>query len=196
MKHIWLIIGGIVLLALLAGAAFVGGRLLNTQARSQAQGNGPQMTIAEGGKAAQTFKLDIQPAKELPTTPADVRGIFQRRADSSVFIGTGQVRMMVNQNQGGVISATSSFDGPVIEVVVTHDTTIYQDVTMKQFNGPPPAGEKMQQVLESGTIDDIGENSMVVVWGDKRGDRIVARVLTYSPPAFISKPGAVGSGGS
>jgi hypothetical protein len=30
---------------------------------------------------------------------------------------------------------------------------------------------------------------MIVVWGDKRGDLIVARVITFSPPAFIAKPG-------
>jgi len=194
MKQIWLIIGGIVLVALLAGAAFVGGRLMNPQAQQPA-GDGPVMiTSKDGGGAQTTVKLDMEPAKELPTTPADVQGIFQRRADSSIFIGTGQVSVMAQKSQGGAISMTSSYDGPMVEVVVTHDTAIYRDVTMKQFNGPPSAGQKMQQVLEPGSVDEIGENSMVVVWGDKRGDRIVAKVLVYSLPAFMAKPGPVGSG--
>jgi len=189
-----LLIGGLIaLVALLAGAAFVGGRLLNTQASNPGAGSGPMIvTSQDGGGERVTVKLDMEPAKELPQTPADVRGLYQRRADSSIFIGTGQVRMMVEQNQGGVISATSNFDGPLVEIIVTHDTTLYQDVTMKQFNGPLPAGQKMQQVVEPGSIDDIGENSMIVVWGERRGDRIVATTLVYSPPAFMVKPGGGG----
>jgi hypothetical protein len=194
MKRIWLIIGGIVLVALLATAAFVGGRLMNIQAQQPAGGGPVMITSKDGGGAQTTVKLDIEPAKELPATPSDVRGIFQRRADSSIFLGTGRVSVMAQKSQGGTISMTSSYDGPMVEVVTTHDTTIYRDVTMKQFNGPPPAGQKMQQVLEPGSLEEIGENSMVQVWGDKRGDRIMAQVLVYSLPAFMTKPGPVGSG--
>ncbi len=188
-----LLIGGLIaLVALLAGAAFVGGRLLNAQSPNPGAGSGPMIvTSKDGGGERVTVKLDMEPAKELPQTPADVKGIYQRKQDSSIFIGTGQVRMMVEQNQGGVISATSNFDGPLVEIILTHDTTVYQDVTMKQFNGPP-AGQKMQQVVEPGSIDDIGENSVIVVWGERRGDRVVATTLVYSPPAFIIKPGGGG----
>jgi hypothetical protein len=193
MKRTWFIVGGIVLVALLAGAAFVGGRLLNAQSPNQGAGSGPVMFTSNGGGGERvTVKLDMEPAKELPQTPAEVKGLYQRRQDSSIFIGTGQVKMMVQQSQGGAISTTSSYDGPVVEVVVAHDTSIYQDVTMKQFNGPPPAGQKMQQVVEPGSIDDIGENSVIVVWGERRGDRVVATTLVYSPPAFMVKPGSGG----
>ncbi len=194
MKRPTLIIGAIlVLVLLLAGAAFVGGRLLNAQGAKQAMGNG--LTLVTSGKGGQTAytKLDMQPAPELPTTPADVRGIFQRRADSSIFVGTGRVSVMAQKSQGGAISMTSQYDGPVVEAVLTHDTTLYRDVTMKQFNGPPPNGQKMQQVVEPGSIDEIGENSMVVVWGERRGDRIIARVLVYSLPAFMASPAKGGN---
>ncbi len=195
MKRPTLIIGAVVVLVLLlAGAAFVGGRLLNAQGTQQGAGMGGGLSMVTGTGGQTTYtKLDMQPAPELPTTEADARGIYQRRADSSVFVGTGRVSVMAQKSQGGVISMTSNYDGPVVEVVLTHDTTVYKDVTMKQFNGPPPSGQKTQQVVEPGSIDEIGENSMVVVWGEKRGDRITARVLVYSLPAFITGPGKGGN---
>jgi hypothetical protein len=193
MKRSILVISGVVaLIVLLAGAAFVGGRLLNARSSTPGAGSGPVMFTSNGGGERVTVKLDMEPAKELPQTPAEVKGLYQRRQDSSIFIGTGQVKMMVQQSQGGAISTTSSYDGPMVEVVVAHDTSIYQDVTMKQFNGPPPAGQKMQQVVEPGSIDDIGENSVIVVWGERRGDRVLATTLVYSPPAFMVKPGSGG----
>ena len=193
-SRVGLLIGGLIALAgLLAGAAFVGGRLLNAQSLNQGAGDGPViMTSKGGGGARTTVRLDTEPAKELPQTPAEVKGVYQRRVDSSIFIGTGQVSVMAQKSQGGAISMTSSYNGPVVEVVTTHDTTIYRDVTMKQFNGPPPAGQKLQQVVEPGSLDDIGENSMIVVWGERRGDRVVATTLVYSLPAFMVKPGSGG----
>jgi hypothetical protein len=187
----WLIAGGVlVLVAVLAGAAFVGGRLLNAPTQVSSGGDGPMIVTSKGGGARTFSKLDMEPAKELPTTSPDVNGLYQRRADSSIFIGTGKIQVMAQVSQGGAVSMTSNYDGPVVEVVVTHDTTIYRDVTMKQFDGPPPDGQKLQQVVEPGSIDEIGENSTVVVWGDKRGERIVARVLMYSLPAFMARPAA------
>ncbi len=193
-SRVGLLVGGLIaLVVLLAGAAFVGGRLLNVQSPNQGIGGGPVIMTSRGGGGAQTtFKLDMEPAAELPQTPAEVKGLFQRRADSSIFIGTGQVKMMVQKSQSGVISTTSDFDGPVVEVVATHDTRIYCDVTMKQFDGPPPAGQKLKQVVEPGSLDDIGENSTLVVWGERRGDRVVATTLVYSLPAFMVKPGSGG----
>ena len=191
--RVGLLIGGIVLVVLLVGAAFVGGRLLNAQSPDQGTGGGLTITTGKGGgEARTTVKLDMEPAKELPATPADVRGVFQRRADSSIFIGTGRVSVMAQKSQDGTISMTSNYDGPMVEVVTTHDTTIYCDVTMKQFNGLPSSGQKMQQVVEPGSLDDIGENSMIVVWGERRGERVVATTLVYSPPAFMVKPGSGG----
>jgi hypothetical protein len=186
-RSLLLVAGGVVLVLLLVGAAFVGGRLVSGQGLPLPQqlSGERMMTLGQGGNT--TMRLDVDPAPELPASPPDVKGIFQRRADNSLFIGTGQVSVLAQKSQGGVISMTSHYDGPLVEVVITHDTTIYRDVTMKQFDGPPPAGKKLQQVLEPGSADEIGENSMLTVWGDRRGDRITARVLTYSLPAFFRK---------
>ncbi len=100
MKKRVLIIGGIiVLIVLLAGAAFVGGRLLTGQGLpGQVAAGGINMVTLGGGKE-QGISIQTIPAKELPQTPADARGLFDHRKDNSIFVGTGNVRMMVIKNQ-------------------------------------------------------------------------------------------------
>ncbi len=188
MKRNFILIAGIVvLLALLGGAAFVGGQLLNGQGLPvQASSGGLKMAIGQGAKPGQTFQLDIQPAKELPQTPAEAKGLFDQRKDNSIFVGTGLVRMMAQKDQSGNVTTSATHDGPTVEVVVTSQTTVYRDVTMKQFSGQPPSG-KIQQVVELGSLDEVGKDSMVTAWGKKTSDRIIADVLVYSLPSILSK---------
>jgi len=182
------VIGGIIVVLLLAGAAFVGARLLNGQGipfMSQGGGLGPSLSL--GGPGGKMVKLDIEPSKELPQTPADVTGLFDHRQDNSIFVGTGKVTMAFKKDPSGNVETSSNHDGPTVEIVVTSQTKIYKDVTMRQFEGPSPEGQKIQQVLEEGSLDDVGESSMITIWGKKTGDRFIAEILVYSPSAFIKK---------
>ena len=74
-----------------------------------------------------------------------------------------------------------------MEVVITNSTTIYEDVTSQQFNRAPPKGQQIQEVVKPGSLDEIGENSMISVWGKTTGDRIIADVLLYEAPAVMQK---------
>jgi hypothetical protein len=189
MKKNILIFGGIVgLVLLLAGAMYVGGRLLSGQGLPGLSSNGPNMFVGNGGNGGQEVRInadDILPAKELPQTSAVARGLFDHRQDNSIFVGTGQVMVTVEQDPSGKVETSAEHDGPVVEVVVTAQTVVYQDVTMQQYNGAPPQGQQIQQVIEPGNLDGLGESSMITVWGRKTGERIIAEVLVYSPPAFI-----------
>jgi hypothetical protein len=189
MKKNVLIIGGLVILVLLlAGAAFIGGRLLNGQGLPGLSSGGPQVFTSGGKTSIQVHPGDILPAKELPQTPADVEGIFDHRQDNSIFIGTGNVTMTVQKDASGQVHTSSSHTGPVVEVVVTTQTVIYKDVTDQQFSSKPPvSGQKIQQVVELGSLDEIGQSSSITVWGRKTGNRYIADVLVYTAPAFITK---------
>lgn len=188
-KRIFIGIGVIAAVVLLAGGAFVGARLLGQQTLPIPVGGDRVVSIDDGnGSGKKTFSLDFIPAPELPQTPADERGIFVRRQDSSVFIGTGNVRMQVQKDASGQVNASASHDGPDVEIVIPHDAKIYKDVTLSQYNGDPPSGQRLQQVLETGALDEIGEDSTLTVWGTKTGDRINASIVVYSQPAFLSKP--------
>lgn len=186
-RTVLIVIGVVVLVVVLAGAAFVGGLLLNGQGLPvQASSGGLMFSSSQGGKPGQQIKVDIQPAKELPQIPADAKGLFDHRQDNSIFVGTGNVKMMAQKDQSGTVTTSATHDGPVVEVVVTPQTIVYRDVTMNQFNGQPPNG-KTQQVVEPGSLDEAGQNSTLTVWGKKTGDRIIADVLVYSPPPVMIK---------
>ncbi len=184
MKKRILIIGGIVMLVLvLAGAAFVGAQLLAGQGLpAQASKSGLTVMTGQNGKPVQAVQPDIQPANELPQTPADVRGVFDHRKDNSLFVGTGVIIRQTQKDQSGNVTSSSTYNGPVVEVVVTAQTIVYRDVTNRQFNGQPPSG-KIQQIVEQGSLDEIGKDSVLRAWGKKTGERIIADVIVYSLPS-------------
>ena len=176
-----LLLTGIALLVLLAAAAFLAGRLINSRsAGGLFEGGAVAM-----GDGAVAIELKMNGAKELPQTPPEVTGVFDHREDNSIFVGTGNMGIVVDGKEGGKPAA--SYDGPVVEVVVTGETEVFQDVT---FTGElPEPGQEIQQKVAPGSIEDIGESSMVMVWGRKSGDRVIAEVLMFSAPMVMARPG-------
>jgi hypothetical protein len=191
-KGILIAAGLIVLVAVLAGAAFVGARLLAGPGLPGLS-SGPEVRIGQGGGPA--YSDDRQPAKELPQTPADARGVFDHRQDNIIFVGTGKATFTTQKDQSGHVQISSSHDGPTVGVVVTPQTIVYKDVTLQQYIGKPHPNGKVQQVVEPGNLDDISTSSTITAWGKKTGDRIVADVLLYMVPVINGDPGAGGKGG-
>ena len=74
-------------------------------------------------------------------------------------------------------------DGPEIEVVVTHDTVIYREETEEPGGGggDVKGGEyTVQQVVRQvDSLEELGKNTEVMAWGDRKGDRVVAEILVY-----------------
>ena len=180
----WFIIGGI-LVVFLAAAAFLGARLLKSPDGIPGLSN---IGFNLGGRSGNVMmqwngvKINMTPAKELPQEKQTVAGLFVRRQDQSIFIGTGRVMMMAKPSSSGSPDITSSYDGPVVEIVIDHNTKIYQDVT--SMEPPDPSSVKngqvnMQQVVKPGSLDELGSNMMVSVWGDKQGDRYIAKVISF-----------------
>jgi hypothetical protein len=183
MKKRFLIIGGAMVLVLLLGAAaFIGGRLLNGQGLPLLSSGGPSIGIAYGGHS---ITLRILPAKNFPTRP-DLKGAFDHRQNNNIFVGTGSQSAVPQNSQSGSVDTTTGFSGPIYEVVVTSQTTIYRDDTLDQYNGTLHSGEKIQQVVEPGSLDEIGQDSEITVWGQKTGDRIIATVLVYTLPTVLN----------
>jgi hypothetical protein len=163
-----LIIGTVLAVLLLAAAALVGGRLLDD--RRLNAGEPQAVKIGDGLVARTGSTVQVLNAAGMPDTPSDVSGVFVRRQDRTLFLGTGVVTFRIDGD--------ATFDGPAVEVVSTHDTRIHRDDTVAELGGDPPAGP-VQQVLRSGTLDEIGRNDVVSAWGEKHGDRLVATVIIY-----------------
>ncbi len=174
-KKVWLWVAGVIVLLVLVGAAYLGGRLLSPQAGGVSGGPGKGLMIMGGkggpGGVSRSVKIDLDPAPELPKTKSTQAGLLDHREDNSLFLGTGRITMMMSKDG----ESSANYDGPVVEVVVNHDTQVYRDTTEYNFKA---AGEgKIQQTVKPGSLDEISKNMMVVVWGDKQGDRVVAKTF-------------------
>ena len=203
-KPVLLALAALVLVIMLAAAAFLAGRLMNRKPSSRPQSqilggpagsggvafsadasgsSGPSFSSGEG----ESIQLDFQPAEELPTTQPATSGLFTRREDNSIFLGTGNmsVSVMAGPNGGDAAELSASYDGPVVEVVITKETLLYRDATQPDMENPSAA---VKQEVEPGTLEDLNSQSMVTVWGQKTGDRIVAEVILYSLPMMIQAP--------
>ena len=180
-----------VLVVLVAAAAFVGGRLLNG-------GVSPLGLFPMMGGGPVAFSIEMIPAPELPKTEPEARGTFAERKDNTIVIQENSMEM----GKGGVVvqagpdgdngspmtsGGPSDNDGPKVEVVITNETIIYRDVT--EMVPPSELNEtnNIQQVVVEGSLDDLTSDSMVMVWGRKNGDRIIADMIVYSQPVIFKR---------
>jgi hypothetical protein len=184
MKRSLLIAGSLLLLMLLAGTTIMAGRLTQSAAQAQGQapaGGGPVIVLDDG---AGPVRITFAEPSELPATAMAALGLFLRRQDNSLFLGTGELTVAVEVvNDESSVSA--SHNGPEVEVVVTGDTLLYEDTTELPIISPEDVkqGEMVVQrtVKPVDSLAGLGENMVVRVWGEKRGDRVVADVLVYEP---------------
>lgn len=191
MKRGHWIIGLAALIVLLGAAAFIGGQLLNSQAVSgaspfQAVAGQPGGANVPGMQTA--FEMEVEPAQGIPQTEPDVVGLLARRGDKSLFLTTGNIVITVGVNPDGTLSADGSADGPEVEVVIPHTAQVYIDTTALTHAGVPQTDGARQQTVEPGNVKEIGKNSMISVWGERRGDRIIAHTVLYMADALSSIP--------
>lgn len=188
--------GGVALVALLGGAAYVASRLT---APSGPQGDAG-MIVSQGGSMGQpvqrTFNLPkmpkIKPAPEIPVSPPDVRGIFRRRDDNSLFIGTGNVTIAYQSEQAGSGEMSAKTDGPEVEVVVTRKTQLFKDTTPISMEAME-SGKELQQRVEpvaslDALVESLGKADGLSIWGARNGDRFIAETILYHPPVMLSSP--------
>jgi hypothetical protein len=187
MKRTVLIVSGIaVLVAMLGGAAYVAGRMWGTDARADDVLAGmPPVLPSEGETTGATMIAKIESARELPQRPPDTLGVFSRREDNRIFVSSSGQGIMFTLDGGAV----GDPDATEVEVVATSETAVYEDVTQESLSAGPQSGETVEQKLEPGQVEEIGESSIVMAWGEKRGDRLVAEVLVYTgPPVIVRSP--------
>jgi hypothetical protein len=130
------------------------------------------------------LRIRIEPAPELPDRVPEAAGVFVRRQDSSVYVGTGGIELHIEVNGNtGERQVNLSHNGPEVKVVTTRDTILYRDETEMPLAEPGKmkSGEHtiQQKIVPADSLEDIGQNTELQVWGRKRGDRIVAEVIVY-----------------
>ena len=162
-----------VVVVVLGVAAFTAGRMLN-------RGIHPHGLLGPADDG-----ISILPAEELPKTPPEVEGPLVERQDNIIFVETDQP---VGDEVSG--SPVGIGGGRKLEVVVTTETLIYYDTTQPPDRRPEGNDPRViQQTVKPGTLDDLHtSNSLVMVWGRKSGERIIAEVLLYVDLVMIEKP--------
>jgi hypothetical protein len=160
--------GTVLLLIILAAIVFNTARTLINSAK-------------QPGVAGQNQSLPLIKATELPQGDPDVVGLFVRRQDNRLFVGTGQVIFDRKRDpKTGSPSFSSAYAGPVAEILVTHATQIYYDVTPLPESYNPTS--QIQQVVLAGSLDRLVEPAVISVWGSKSSGRWLASTLLILPP--------------
>ena len=175
MKNKKLYLGLGVIIIVTGIAAFIAGRMIHSSV-------GP---LSLFGSMGEGDGISILPAEELPKTPREVEGIFVERQDNIIIIESDR------PGGDGVTGSPAGIGGGLrFEVVITAETLIYHDTTEPPARRPSVNDPReLQQTVEAGMLEDLTNlQSMVMVWGRKSGDRIIAEVLVYSNPVYLQKP--------
>ena len=166
--------GTILIVTLLAGAAYMAGRQLHKQMTSD---EASVVAMGSDGQAKyQIVDVDTERAKELPDRPSDLTGLLIRAENNSVYVGVGARRDFGFSATGSGDYDASDFDA-IVEVVVTHGTEIYKDVTGVQSLGPEQKPGLIRQKVVPIKLDELGGQGLIMAWGERRGDRMIADVV-------------------
>ncbi len=163
----WLV-SGLIGLLILGLAAWSGMRWL--------QGGG-----LSGGALFGSNSVHLKHSELLPSPEPDLAGIFVRRQDNSLYVGTGNLTFQtVRENDAATPVFEKGYDGLLVEVVLTRQTVLYCDATRKL--NPEPVNGQVQQVLEPVDETAITGDRLVWAWGEREGERFVARFIVLFPP--------------
>jgi len=132
--------------------------------------------------------INFENPEELPDTAAAADGIFKSQDGDTIMVGTGSINVEIEveqiNDQEPVMAVAASHSGPELEVLLTDDTQIYFETTAepKPTQADLDAGEMtLPRSIEPGSLDQLGEDKMVQVWGPRDGDTITAEVLVITP---------------
>lgn len=172
-------IGALVMVgvAVLAGAAFLGARLLSP-GRVTNSPNGNNGEIIAGRGPGRNITIERKPAEELPDRRPDINGeVTEVKGNSLMVTPVSDIRVIVNKD--GETSKDVEYMGAATEVVVTQETQVYLDVTNREHDLDKATGESMviEQELEDADLSQIGVGGIITVWGYKRGDRLIAETV-------------------
>jgi len=174
-----LIIGGILLVLLLVGAAFIGGSLLNQANAADSEQALPDLppgvtfnveeaASVSSGEDEVVQYISITPAPGLPAQEPDASGLYVSREDDTITIGTGNVTAFVTEGE----APTFNYEGIAVDVLVTNQTMLYEDTT--EFT----LGQAMQQTVRPlDDLSELSEGTTLQVWGRQEGDRIIAETI-------------------
>ncbi|HRQ41382.1 MAG TPA: hypothetical protein PLD25_25975 [Chloroflexota bacterium] len=182
---------GLGLLAAVAALAML--QLFAPGAAAVAQTNSgqPEMMLAvsevvNGESYSGEVRVSFAEAAGLPTTAPAALGLFLKHSGDTLTLGAGPIEVEVAvervNDEPPTTNIQASHGGDEVTVLVTEDTAVYADTTASPHITPEDitAGHKtIARTIAPGSLDDIGENMIVRVWGTEQNGQLVADVLVY-----------------
>ncbi len=190
-----LVIGVLGLGLLVAVAAFAMWQLFapSTTAVAQTNSGQPEMVLAvsevvNGESFSGEVRVSFAEAAGLPATAPAALGLFLGQIGDTLTLGTGPIEVSVAvervNDEEPTTTVQATHGGNELTVLVTEDTAVYADTTASPHITPEDitAGHKtIARTIAPASLDAIGENMIVRVWGTEQNGQLVADVLVYEP---------------
>ncbi|MCL4261648.1 MAG: hypothetical protein KJ069_00465 [Anaerolineae bacterium] len=190
-----LVIGILGLGLLVAAVALAMLQLFAPGAAAVAQTNSgqPEMVLAvsevvNGESFSGEVRVSFAEAAGLPESAPTALGLFLGRSGDTLTLGTGPLEVEVAvervNDEPPTTNIQASHGGDEVTVLVTEETAVYADTTASPHITPEDiaAGHKtIPRTIAPGSLEDIGENMIVRVWGMEQNGQLVADVLVYEP---------------
>jgi hypothetical protein len=205
MKYAKWIMIGIGVIVLLAGGAYFGAQTLASRETEEKTAVANPNTddglsgiildqiegqLPENGMSQQRIEIAFENAAELPDRDPDTAGFVLQREDDTFVIGTGEPKISLLMNDDGTPNISiDGTEGPTVEVVITRDTQIFEDVSDPPafFSGESDSFQQEVKLIDS--LDDVAiDDATMMVWGTKRGERIIADVVVVITTIAVSGP--------
>ncbi|MEM7334277.1 MAG: hypothetical protein AAF490_19480 [Chloroflexota bacterium] len=183
-RKVLYIMAGLALLIVVGAGAFTAVQLLSAQNGTQDLPAGAMVfeDVTDDGSGPVTVRTIILPSEDLPNRPAVTGGVLVREEDNSYFVGTGSISVSVNVVNGET-STSVEHSGPEIEVVANRDTQFYRDITEVEFTASESKEQTLEQEITAVSQPELmPEGANIQVWGEQRGDRVIAEIIVFSEP--------------
>ncbi len=194
MKKILAISGLLLVIAvIMAGAVFGLPRLFTSTVSAQETKPEQIIVIAiEEVKNGESFggevRISFSDPTELPDRVEDTSGLFLSKDGQELSLGTGAIEVDVSveiiNDQEPKRVVNTSYDGSEVQLMVDENTIFYRDATVRPeiTREILEAGQlQLTRVLETGSIDELGENMMVRARGEIKDGRLLADLIVYEP---------------
>jgi hypothetical protein len=194
MKKI-LAVSGLLLIAaaITAGAVFGLSRLSTPTASAQETKPEQVMIVAveevkNGERFGGEVRINFTDPPELPDRGADAAGLYLNQDGDELTLGTGAIEVDVSvevvNDQEPTTVVNASHDGDKVQLSVDGNTVYYRDATERPeiTKEVVDAGQlQLTRVLETGSLDEVGENMMVRAWGEVKDGHLIADLIVYDP---------------
>ena len=142
--------------------------------------------VINGETTSGVVRMTFEDPDILPIKAERVVGVFLGQNGDVLTLGTGSIEVTVDvevvMDEDPVTTLNVTHSGGPVDVKVTEDTIIYKDTTEHPeiSDEDIESGNKVVlRTIETGSLDEIGENMILRVWGEAEDGGVIATVLVY-----------------